>query len=159
VTIEQGNEKKKFKEKEGVAFAESEFFDIFNYPLLQGNKQTALTEPNSVILTERLAKKYFGTLDVINKIIRIDNRMDLKITGLLKDLPQNTDRKTEIYASFITVKDFNEWYYADDSWGGISSSMQCFIRLKEGVSVASVENVFPAYVKKIPSYFKKCAPL
>jgi len=148
VTIEQGNEKKKFKEKEGVAFAESEFFDIFNYPLLQGNKQTALTEPNSVILTERLAKKYFGTLDVINKIIRIDNRMDLKITGLLKDLPQNTDRKTEIYASFITVKDFNEWYYADDSWGGISSSMQCFIRLKEGVSVASVENVFPAYVKK-----------
>lgn len=148
ITVETAGEQKKFKEPEGLAFAESSFFRIFNYPLIQGNPKTALEELNTVIITERLAKKYFGTTDVLNKMIRADNRLDLKITGVLKDLPENTDAKIELYASYITVKDFEPWYYDDNSWGGISSSMQCFVKLKPGVTPASVEAVLPAYVKK-----------
>jgi len=148
ITVKQGGEIKKFKDEEGVAFTEPEFFDIFNYPLLQGDKKTVLSEPNTAILTERAAKKYFGDENPINKTFKLDNRIEFKVTGVLKDLPANTDRKTDIYASYSTLKSYNEWFASDDSWGGIASSMQCFVLMRPGVSIAQVEKVMPAYVKK-----------
>lgn len=148
ITVKQGNEIKKFKDEEGVAFTEPEFFEIFNYQLLQGDKRTALSEPNTAIITERAAKKYFGDENPINKTFKLDNRIEFKVTGLLKDLPDNTDRQTDIYASYPTLKSYNEWAASDDSWGGISSSMQCFVLLRPGISPAQVEKVMPAYVKK-----------
>ncbi len=148
ITVKQGNEVKKFKDEEGVAFAEPEFFDIFNYPLLQGDKKTVLSEPNTAILTERAAKRFFGDENPINKTFKLDNRIEFKVTGVLKDLPANTDRRTDIYASYPTLKSYNEWAASDDSWGGISSFMQCFVLMRPGISVAQVEKVMPAYVKK-----------
>jgi ABC-type antimicrobial peptide transport system permease subunit len=148
ITVKQGNEIKKFRDEEGVAFTEPEFFEIFNYPLLRGDKKTVLAEPNTAIMTESAARKYFGDEDPINKTFKLDNRIEFKITGILKDLPANTDRRTEIYASYPTLKSFNEWSASDDSWGGIASSMQCFALLRPGVSPAQVEKVMPAYVKK-----------
>lgn len=148
ITVKQGNNIKKFRDEEGVAFTEPEFFEIFNYPLIKGDKKTVLAEPNTAIMTESAAKKYFGNEDPINKTFRLDNRIEFRITGILKDLPANTDRRTEIYASYPTLKSFNEWSASDDSWGGIASSMQCFVLLRPGVSPAQVEKVMPAYVKK-----------
>ena len=148
ITVKQGNEIKKFKDEQGVAFTEPEFFDIFNYPLLQGDKKTLLAEPNTAIMTEKTAKKYFGDENPINKTFKLDNRIEFKVTGILKDLPANTDIRTEIYASYPTLKAYNEWFASDDSWGGIASPMQCFALLRPGVSAAQVEKVMPAYVKK-----------
>jgi putative ABC transport system permease protein len=148
INIQSGSGIKKFKETEGIAFAETEYFDIFNYPLVQGNKVSALAETNSVIVTERIAKKYFGTESPINKTINLANKIDLKITGVLKDLPKNSDQKTEIYASWATLKLYNEWFAADDSWGGISSNLQCFVRLNSTIVPNEVEKVLPAYVTK-----------
>lgn len=148
ITVKQGNEIKKFKDEEGVAFTEPEFFEIFNYPLLQGDKKTVLAEPNTAIMTERAAKKYFGNENPINKTFKVDNRIEFRVTGILKDLPANTGRQTDIYTSYPTLKSFNEWSGSDDSWGGISSSMQCFVLMRPGVSIAQVEKVMPAYVKK-----------
>jgi putative ABC transport system permease protein len=148
LTVTDGREIRKYKEKEGVAFTETDFFAIFNYPLLQGTIKSALSEPNTAILTERMAKKFFGDSNPINKTFRLDNKVDFKVTGILKDLPINTDRQTEIYVSYNTLKQYDEWMASDDSWGGIKSSMQCFVRLRPGVSPTEVENVLPAYVKK-----------
>ncbi|WP_337044680.1 ABC transporter permease [Emticicia sp. 17c] len=148
ISVKQGAEVKKFKEEEGIAFTETEFFDIFNYPLLTGDKKTALTEPNTAILTEHAAKKLFGDTNPVNQTFKLDNRIELKVTGVLKDLPANTDRKTEIYVSYPTLKAYNEWFASDDSWGGISSSMQCFTLLRPEITVAQVEKVMPDYVKK-----------
>ncbi len=147
ITIESGSDVRKFKETE-VAFAETGFFEIFNYPLLIGNTKKALTEPNTVILTERIAKKYFGDEDPINKTLRLDNRIDLKVSGILNDLPVNSDRQTEIYISYNTLKQFNVWSADEDAWGGISSSMQCFVKLLPNVSTHEVEAVLAPYVKK-----------
>jgi hypothetical protein len=103
ITIQDGNETKKFKEDE-VAFAESEFFDIFHYPLLRGAKNTVLAQPNTAIITEKIAQKYFGSEDPVNKTFRLDNRIDFTITGVLKDFPPTTDRQTGIYLSYSTLK-------------------------------------------------------
>src|SRR5688572_11355223 len=99
ISITTGNEVKKFKESTGPAFAEPEFFVIFNFPLVKGDKKTALTEPNTAIITENIARKYFGSEDPMNKIFRVGNKVDCKITGVLKDLPANTDLQAEIYIS------------------------------------------------------------
>lgn len=148
ISIKQNDEIKKFNEKEGATFAEPEFFEIFNFPLLLGNKKTALTEPNTAIITESLAKKYFGTENAINKIFRYENRIDFKITGILKDILPNTDFKSGIYLSWATLKSLDDWYARDDAWGGISSELQCFTRLRPNVTTAQVEKLLPAYVTK-----------
>lgn len=148
VSIKQGEEVKKFKEKEGAAFTEPEFFEIFNFPFLQGNKKTALAEPYTAVITENLARKYFGTTNAINKTFRFENRMDFKITGILKDIPVNTDLKSEVYLSWATLKSQNEWYASDDAWGGISTELQCFTRLRPNVTTAQIEKLLPAYVTK-----------
>jgi len=141
-----GNQK--FQEGLGVAFAEPGFFDILDFPLLKGDKEKVLTEPNTALVTERIAKKYFGDADPIGKIIRLSNKTDFRITGVLADLPENTDRRQEIYLPFSNLKDYNPWAAGDDGWGGVASDFQCFVLLKPGVSPAAVNQVFPAFSRK-----------
>jgi len=148
INIEDGNELKKYKEKEGVGVAEPEFFDIFNFPFLQGDKKTALIEPNTAVLTERLAKKYFGNAEAIGKTFKLENKTLFKVTGVIKDIPVNTDLKSEIYASWATMKSLNEWFADDNAWGGISTELQCFTRLRPNISTAQVEKLLTAYVTK-----------
>lgn len=148
VTVNYKGETKKFKESEGVAFTEPEYFDIFNFPLLKGDKRSALTEPNSAIMTEGMAKKYFGDADPINQVFTVANKINFRISGVLKDLPRNTDQKTEIFLSYSNLKDYNEWLAGDDAWGGMTSAMQCYTLLRPNVSPAQVEAVLPNYVKK-----------
>jgi putative ABC transport system permease protein len=148
ITVKDGNEIELFREEGGVAIVEPEYFDIFNFPLQQGDMKTALAEPNTAIITERLAKKYFGDENPINKTFQFGDKINAKITGILKDLPKNTDQKTEIFVSYPTLKQYNEWLAGDDAWGGIQSGMNCYVRLRPQISVAQVEKVFPAYVTK-----------
>lgn len=148
IALRTPTEVKKFKEKDGAAFTEPDYFDIFNFPLLRGDRRTALTEPNTAIITERLAHKYFGNEDPIGKTIWFDNRQECRITGVLKDLPANSDQKSGIYISWPTLKTFNSWAVSDDAWGGIESELQCFTRLRPGVSPAAAEKLLANYVTK-----------
>jgi putative ABC transport system permease protein len=147
ISIQQQQEIKKFRETEGVSFVETDYFDIFNFPLLEGDKNTALREPNTAILTKRMAQKYFGNDNAIGKTIKIDNKSDVTITGVLQDLPINTYRQTEIFISYPTLTSFDTTY-EDNAWGGIDGRMQCFVKLRPQITVAEVEQVFPAYVQK-----------
>jgi predicted permease len=148
VTVEDGTGPKKFKEPLGVAFTEPSFLDIFNYPLIRGDKHSALSEPNTAVVTEGMARKYFGNTDVIGKTILINNLLTFKITGILKDLPANTDLQCPIYLSYASLKQYDAWLGSDDSWGGINASLRCYVRLKPGVSTAVVEKAMTGFVKK-----------
>jgi len=148
ITVNTGTGIKKFKENPGVSFVEPAYFDIFNFPLVEGDKKTALSELNTAIITQRIAEKYFGKEDPVNKTFLVENRVPFRITGVLKNLPDNSDQKTEIFLSYPSLKSFNDWLLKDDSWGGIASSLQCFVRLRPHVSPAQVEKVLPAYVSK-----------
>lgn len=143
-----GEDIKKFTEENGVAFADATFFDMMNFPLLQGDAKTAITKPNTALITESLAKKYYGTTDAIGKQFRLDNRMDVTVTGILKDIPQHTDRRQQVYLSYNSLKAWDPWMYSDSSWGGVSSSMHCFVLLKEGVAASTVNKALPATSKK-----------
>jgi putative ABC transport system permease protein len=148
ISFKKGSENKKFQEPDGVSFVEPEFFDIFNYPLAEGNKQLVLVEPNTAIVTEKIAKKYFGNDNPLNQVIRVDNRVDFKITGVLKDLPENTDRRSEIFLSYATLKAYNDWLGSDGAWGGINSGMECYIKLLPNIKPYQAEIALQTYVKK-----------
>jgi putative ABC transport system permease protein len=139
---------KPMKFRENASFADPEFFNIFNFPLVAGNPIDILQQPGTAIISERVAKKYFGDESPLGKTFRFDNRMDFQITGVLKNIPDNTDFRSEIYLSYNSIKEYNEWYAADDAWGGITTDIQTFVRLQPGIAPADVEKVLPAYVKK-----------
>jgi len=145
VAIPSSEDNKKFEEN--IAFAEREFFDILDFPLIQGDKNKILTEPNTAIITGRIAAKFFGDQNPINQIIRIDNKWEFRITGILKDFPINTDRRDEIYLSYSNLKDHNSWL-AGDSWQGVAGGMHCFVLLKPDVLPSNVDKAFPELSKK-----------
>jgi ABC-type antimicrobial peptide transport system permease subunit len=138
---------KKFKED--IAFADPDFLRIFHFPLREGNQQTALQERNTALITDRIAKKYFGEKDPIGQVLHIDSSLVVKITGVLEDLPATTDFRTEIYLPYTNLQDHSPWLVEKDWWVGFNKEMQCFIRLKPGVSAAMVDsNILPAIVNK-----------
>ncbi len=146
ITIEENGESKKFNET--ISFAEPELFKIFSFPLLVGNPQTILVDPNTAVITENIAAKYFGDEPAIGKTIRLNNKIDFVVSGVLKNLPTNSDIQTEIYFSYSTIKQYNEWYASDDAWGGITSSIKTYTKLKPGVNPADVEEAVDTYVKR-----------
>ena len=149
VTFQSGSETKKFEEEKGVVFAEPDFFDVFHFPLLKGDKATMLQLPRQAVITERLAQKYFGSAEAaMGKTIRVDDKSDFAIVGILKDIPVNTDRKQEIYLSYDDVRAWRKDLASDSSWGSIHSQCMCFMRLKLSVTAAQVDQALAAMGKK-----------
>ncbi len=149
ISFKSGNEQKKFKEGSGVAYVEPAFFDIMNFPLLQGNKSTVLLLPGQALITEKLAGKYFGDAGTaMGKTIRVNNKADFSVVGILKDIPVNTDRKQEIYLSYDNLKDQNPRLANDSNWGSIYSEAMVFVRLKPAVTVAQVNQGLALMGKK-----------
>ncbi|MEO5890546.1 MAG: ABC transporter permease [Ferruginibacter sp.] len=97
-------DKRKYEEK-AFAFADQFFPAIFDYEWMEGNAKTALSEPNSMVLTESLAHKYFGDQEVMGQVINFNGRFNLKVTGLIKDVPGNTHLPFRFLVSFATIKD------------------------------------------------------
>ena len=147
ITIQNGNQVKKFKEENGVVFAEPEFFGIMNFPLIKGDKKTTLVQPNEAIVTEKVAQKFFGNETAIGKVFRLDNKVNFTITGILKDLPANTDRRQEIYVSYGSLDEYTN-KRRETNWGGVYSGSQAFTLLKTGVNVNQGNNALAQMVKK-----------
>ena len=88
----------------GYMYADEQFTSIFDYQWLQGNPHTALSEPNTIVLTKSMAGKYFGNKDAMGQLINLDNQYDLRVTGIVKDPPGNTSLPFRFLVSFATVK-------------------------------------------------------
>lgn len=85
-------------------FADSAFFNIFTFPLVKGDPATVLAAPNQVVITETMAKKYFGSNDPIGKTLKINNGKDYTITGIAKDAPENSQIQFNFVASFSSMR-------------------------------------------------------
>lgn len=155
---------KKFEDD--IAFADPDFLSIVNLPSLQGKPQSALQERNTALITDRIAKKYFGDNDPIGQILHVDDSLVVRITGILQNLPPNTDFRSEIYIPFGNLQDHSPWMVEKDWWFSVNKEMQCFVRLKPNVSAVSVDSlIFSAisakhYDKEMAKYFRfKLQPL
>ena len=82
----------KFEEK-GVLYADSNFFSLFSFPFIKGDRDHALENPEGIVISEKMAMKYFGTTDVLEKTIRKNNKDDFTVTGVIADVPDNSHLK------------------------------------------------------------------
>ncbi len=126
--------------EERVYLADRSFLTIFSFKLIAGNAVNALQEPKSIVITQRVAKKYFGEEDALGKILSVTN-LDFKVTGVMQDVPENSHLKFDMLASFATVgQDLdNAWTWPE---------FYNYILLKEGADPAAVEEKIPAFLNK-----------
>ncbi len=109
-------EKRYYEER--VILAEPSFFDVFSFPLIRGNPETALNNPYSLLLTETTARKYFGDDDPIGQIITLENTWDLIVTGILEDIPESTHLKFDILAPFpFNIDENRPGHVVYQKWG------------------------------------------
>jgi len=111
---------------------DSGFLQMFSFPLIRGEAKTALNNSSSIVLTETLAKKIFGREDAMGKVIKIDNKDNFTVTGILKDLPNNTRFKFEYLLPWDYVIKKGE---DDSSWG--NNSTRTYVLLKQNATLAS----------------------
>lgn len=121
---------------------DSEFFKVFDFPFVSGDKKTALRNMHAILLTETTAKKYFGDEDPINKIIRINlnDGTDFIVAGVLKDIPQNS------HFTFDVVIPFESRTNPDANWS--FSSFYTYARLKDGSDAKRFESGVKSIYRK-----------
>ncbi|MTI33167.1 ABC transporter permease [Xanthovirga aplysinae] len=130
-----------FSEIKGI-FADSTLFNIFTIPFEKGNPYHALTQPHSVIIDVSTAKKIFGKEDPIGKTVTIERRGDFIINGIMKDMPENSHFRANVFLSLNSVK-WSEW----NNWVG-ENNFYTYALLREGTNPITVENKFKELVEK-----------
>jgi len=115
-----------------VGWADSTLFEVFTLPMVHGNPKTALTEPNTIVITESVARKYFGKTDVLGQVLTIDNSEHRTITGVIQDVPTNSHFP---FTSFLPLVE-NE-YAIDGTWAG-SQSWPTYLLLKPGTDAEAL---------------------
>ena len=115
-----------------------EYLEMFEYPLISGDRSVVLDDPNSIVITETLAQTLFGNEDPLNKTIRLDDESEVKVTGILKDIPSNSSFQFEYLIPWKLRAQVQQWIRSNqDNWGNYS--FQIFVELEDSESRESVE--------------------
>ena len=125
------------------------FLKIFSFPLIEGNKETALNDVNTLVVTETFAKKMFGDASAIGQVVKIDDTDTFKVTGVLKDLPNNTEFHFEYLIPWSYVKQKG---WDDKNWG--NNAIATYVLLKEGTDYTT----FSEKIKTLRKAYDKDAP-
>jgi putative ABC transport system permease protein len=134
----------RFQENERVAFVEPEFFEIFDFPWIAGDPKS-LAEPNGVALTEEFAQKFFGSADPLGRTIRMDNQIDLKVIGVVKNFPIYTDFPFSVLISWKTLPQTG---FEVESWGNLSSNVNTYVVLPPNYSAQELERQLVDFKEK-----------
>ncbi|GAA4446976.1 ABC transporter permease [Nibrella saemangeumensis] len=142
--------KQSFEENE-VYFADNTLLSMFDMPLLKGNPKTALLQPNEMLLTETMARKYFGAdwqknPNVLGQTLRLNNETDYIVAGVVQDRPYNSHLQFDVLLSFEHVVKNDKWGY---QWS--SNSYYTYVQLREGTDVT-------AFNEKIKEHLKRYNP-
>lgn len=138
----------KFIKETGIFFYDPALFKVFHYDWLAGDP-SALDAPNNVVLDEKTATKYFGKWQqAMGKTITLDNAIPLKVNGILKNVPANTDFPLEVLVSYKTLKPHAEAYYHADSWNSTSSNFNIFALLPPTTKAGSIDQALLQFSKK-----------
>lgn len=129
-------------------FVSEEFLEMFEFPLIEGNAEYVLDDPPSIVITESTAKALFGNEDPMYQIIRVDDESDLKVTGILKDIPKNSSFQFDFLMTWKHRESINPWVARNtDNWGNYS--FQIFVELNDASHELLVEeNIRDMLTKK-----------
>jgi len=116
-----------------IVAADSGMFRMFTFPLLSGDPLTILNSPHSIVLSEKLARKYFGEANPMGKTLTLENKYSFMVTGVMKDLPKNS---IFTFEGVIPYSFFKEIGGVSDSWG--NNSILTFVLLEKGADIAAV---------------------
>ncbi|MEH6309196.1 FtsX-like permease family protein [Olivibacter sp. CPCC 100613] len=133
------------KYMESVLFADSTLFEVFDFSMIEGNAATALANPYSIVLTRSGAKKYFGEDNPIGKTILFGgDASPSTITGVIEDIPENSQLQTDLFVSMATFFKYNPM--AEQAWGDFPIST--YVLLKPGGSIDALQKKIPAFLEK-----------
>jgi putative ABC transport system permease protein len=119
--------------------AGEDFLEMFEFQLLVGQANQVMEDPRSIVITEATAKALFGNEDPINKVVRVDNEEDLKVTGVLRNLPSNSTFQFDFLMTWKFREQISEWVRDNTTnWGNYS--FQVFVELDDPASQAAVDN-------------------
>ncbi|MGZ3874460.1 MAG: ABC transporter permease [Mucilaginibacter sp.] len=124
-----------------TVFADPGIFSVFTLPMINGSPATALTEPNSVVLTETTAKKYFNSTNVVGKTLTFDDNIVYKVTGVIRDIPRQSHFNFDFFISMATFPDSRstEW---------LRSDYNTYVLLKNAADHKKLEASLPAFLSK-----------
>ena len=143
---------KEFNEKR-LFFADAAFFEIFDFKLSDGDPKTALTDPNSVLLTESMARKYFGNEDPMGRFLKFQGQENLKVTGILEDAPLNAHFQFDFLVSFTTLKSFYDGQYPE---GWYWNPCWTYVLLHDSRTRDDLESRFSEFVQKyFPDFIRE----
>ena len=146
---------RRFEEK-AVFYADSTLLQVFSFPLLNGNAETALIRPDAVLITEDMAKKYFGNEDAIGKILKRDNKDNVVVTGVLKNIPANSHLQFDFIMPMSAIA-HSDWRLRDNIWD--SYDFYDYIQLNENFKTTpaalagisrQVNEIFREHIKENP---------
>ncbi|MBN1224051.1 MAG: ABC transporter permease, partial [Candidatus Aminicenantes bacterium] len=125
-------------------FADNSVFDVFTFPLIKGDPQTALKTAFSIVISEDMARKYFGAEDPIGKVLNVNDQYDFTVTGVSRNIPNNSHFIFDMLCSFETYaqenkKDMQQW---------ISLNNYTYILLQEEFDSKQLERKFPDMIQK-----------
>ncbi|GAA4446928.1 ABC transporter permease [Nibrella saemangeumensis] len=123
-----------------IIFADSTLFDVFTLPFIAGDPKQALAEPNTVVISESAARRYFGHQNPIGQTLVFDNKQLLKVTGVMEDMPENSHFRTDFFVTML-----NDNY----QWGQwLSNNHHTYIVLKPGVDPEAFGKNFATVIEK-----------
>lgn len=131
--------------EERIFFADSTLFDVFDISLSRGNSGSALRDKNSIVITEALAKKYFNSDDPIGKSLRLNNTVDLKITGIINEMPANSHFVADAFVTFASLDQFLSEKRLSH-WGWMDH--YTYVLLSPGSNPEQLQAKFPDFIKK-----------
>lgn len=126
-------------------YASEQMFDVFSFRLTTGDPATALNEPNSAVITSRLAETYFGAANPVGKTLMYQNSKPVRITGILEEIPENSHFQTELLLSFSSLNETIPGMLA--SWD-IYEMFYTYILLNENADIQALESKLPEFFQK-----------
>ena len=138
----EGSTKKNFREQK-TAFADANFFQFFSFPLVIGDPAYVLSQPSTVALSQKTARKYFADTNPIDKIIYLNDSIPLKVTGVFKDLPKNTHMVFDIVVSATGIKAFDLPGLEESVWG------YCYIKINEGADFDKLQQAINKHKERL----------
>ena len=124
-----------------MAFADPSLFDVFTLPMISGSPASALVEPNSVVITESTAKKYFNSTNVVGRTLTFDNNNAYMVTGVIKDIPRTSHFNFDFFISMSTFPDSRS-----DQW--LRSDYNTYVLFKDAADHKKLEAALPAFLNK-----------